>query len=151
MVNTVNGVADLTDATRERSGIEAPRMFDRPYLGQILRARIILDTAGDFIVDNPADLVLPMDGPATARIYVVGLLGDGDVAKELTFKSNDGTNNRTLWTPSFAINSFPVFDIGEFVYFSTDPGGRLTVASSVTSPSCELLLHYVIAPRCLII
>lgn len=160
MANTVNGQTAIYVSSvlyRELSGIDAigfAGVGGQPsgVTGQVLRARVSLDTAADFTVDDPT--VQPAGSCSTnnttgsdQRIYVVGLRIIAGAATTLTFKSKVGAAAAiTLNTEPYATNSGIVSPINTLTpLFSTDLGGALILNSSVVSPTLTALVYYVIA------
>lgn len=153
MANTVNGVTAsatdgvLTDATRQRAGIYTGCRFVRPYHTGVLRARLVIDTAGDVCVDDPTVVAATESTRPNSRIYPLAYsIVEGDAALQVNTRSKVGSGTAVeLEELEFAANGGLYSRICEDeVHPPTDAGGKLILGFSA---ACIMLVHYVIADQ----
>lgn len=120
MANTVNGQTIITDPTqRERTGVR-PLNFTYPEQDSVLRARVVLDTATDFIIDDPT--LTSFDGTLCTTDQT------GTIA--YTNGSTAVTGTSTLFTTALAI--------GDALYDTTN-SSLIGVVASITSDTALVL------------
>lgn len=149
MANSVNGQAAITlDSHRRLAGCGAD--WFRNVLGagggQVLRADLVIDTTGDFTVDDPTVSITPANTATTDgtkhRIYVVGWQMLMSAASTVTVKSAANT----LVTYNFAANgglSAPIQS--DAFLLATNAGEKLVVNFGTPSPAVTFTVYYVIA------
>lgn len=142
-MSTVNGQAALTAATREKTGIRIPTAL-RLYEGEVLRARVSLDTTAAFTVDDPTVGNIQSVGQ---RIMIVGIEAVNDVATNLVLLSKVGVAAAIqLGKFELAISQTLNSPIGRGIFSPTDQSGALQVSASGATGGnpVEVLFHYVI-------
>ena len=156
MANSVNGVTTLTngvatssDNAREITNIDA-WCYGNPYKGQVLQARLALDTAETIIIDDPRINRTNEQQSATSslqRIYVVGVTFAVTAAMKITIQSKVGTASaKTLAAYDFAakggIDQPIMIQNPKWV---TDQGGKLQVVIASVSATEYIEIYYVMA------
>lgn len=143
MANTVNGVTAITaKAQREVIPVESHR-FQRPHQGAILRARISLDTVGNYTVDDPT---VDNEGRTQQAIFIVGLEFAFNGATTFTI----ATGAKLLSTYNLPANAGPLFPLSTRQVISPgDYGQPLVISATGVNGASPLLglIHYVIADR----
>lgn len=149
MATTVNDVSAITaDSQRELTGVEV-HGFLRPLHGEILRARVFLDSSSDLIIDSP--LVANALSNGTQRIFLVGIEYALDVAHTLAFYSKVGSGADKLIAGKFKVSAFNgmLEKINQDIIGTTDPGGVLVLNVSTASGAnpFEGVIFYQIADK----
>jgi len=146
MANTVNGIAAITANTqREVVDLETGCCFSKVHPNQVMRARVALDTAADFAIDDPT-VDNTFGFSASQRIYVVGYQISTALANTITFKTKTGAA-AAINLMTYNLGATAILDsqtMGEPTNIVTDRGAALLV--NAFGPA-TIILHYVFATQ----
>lgn len=146
MASTVNGQASITlDSQRELSGIEQ-HGYLRPLHGELIRARVFIDSNTAFVVDDPT--VANQFSSSGQRIFLVGVQYAMDIAHTLRFESQVGSNSAiTIGGPyKLAAENGISERATEGVICSTDQSGKLLISvdtATALNPFEGVLLYQI--------
>jgi hypothetical protein len=146
MANTVNGLSAITqNSHREVVDLETGCCFSKVHPNQVMRARVALDTAADFTIDDPT-VDNTFGFSSSQRIYVVGYQISTVLANTITFKTKTGVA-AAINLMTYNLGATAILDsqsMGEPTNIVTDRGAALLVNAS--GPA-TIILHYVFATQ----
>lgn len=145
MANAVNGASAMTEALRERSGVYSNN-FQKVHPKGIMRARVALDTAAEFEIDDTT-LDNNYEFAASQKIYVVGIQFQPNAAALINFYSKvESATSVQLAEFNMAAKDQVIIPIKKGqVIFETAVGAGLTVNAS---SAVDILVYYVFATEC---
>lgn len=149
MANTVNGGTSISaDTDRIRTGVELTNALRAISPGELLEARVVLDTTGAFTIDDPT--VDHPDGYSGQRIFVQGIRHVSGTANNVTLYSKVGSASAVIIAGPFELGA----DSGILIPASsahnicrTERNGALQIAATGVSgaDTVEIHIDYIIA------